>query len=257
MARRLGRRKRPTREKHMLREQNKIEEGIFDNKTMMFLSKFFNKGVIERLIHIIARGKEADVYIASPGSSKELKGAKYVVVKFFRVETSSFLKMSDYIIGDTRFANTRLAKSSIVTIWCRKEFGNLKIAEESGICAPVPYLSNGSILAMQFIGDKEGVPAPQLRDVILNDPEKFLDTIIVQIRSLYKSNLVHADLSEFNILCHRNKPYFIDFGQAVVTKHPNSEMFLKRDVKNILYYFEKKYGIKKDHESTMKFVTAK
>ena len=257
MARRLGRRKRPSREKHMLREQNKIEEGIFDNKTMMFLSKFFNKGIIERLIHIIARGKEADVYVASPGNSKEVKGATYVVVKFFRVETSSFLNMSDYIIGDTRFANTRLAKSSIVTIWCRKEFGNLKIAEEAGICAPAPYIANGSILAMQFIGDREGVPAPQLRNVTLKDPKKFLDVIIGQIKSLYANNLVHADLSEFNILCHRNKPYFIDFGQAVVTKHPNSEMFLKRDVKNILYYFEKRYGIKKDNEEVMKFVTAR
>ncbi len=257
MARRLGRRKRPTREKHMMHEQNKIEEGIFDNKTMMFLSKFFNKGIIERLIHIIARGKEADVYVANPGISKEVKGAKYVVVKFFRVETSSFLKMSDYIIGDTRFANTRLAKSSIVSIWCRKEFGNLKIAAASGIYSPVPYLSNGSVLAMQFIGDSEGVPAPQLRHIVLKDPEKFLDTIMVQIKSLYDNNLVHADLSEFNILCHRNKPYFIDFGQAVVTKHPNSDMFLKRDVKNILRYFEKKYDIKRDYESSVKFVMAK
>ncbi|MGA2800635.1 MAG: serine protein kinase RIO [Candidatus Micrarchaeaceae archaeon] len=257
MARRLGRRKRPTREKHMLREQNKIEEGIFDNKTMMFLSKLFNKGIIERLIHIIARGKEADVYIASPGSSKLLKGSRYVVVKFFRVETSSFLKMSDYIIGDTRFENTRLSKGSIVTIWCRKEFGNLKIAEESGICAPTPYLSNGSILAMQFIGDKEGVPAPQLKNVRVPDPEKFLETIIDQIRSLYRNNLVHADLSEFNILCYRNRPYFIDFGQAVVTRHPNSAVFLERDVKTVLRYFEKHYGVKRDYESTIRFVTAK
>lgn len=251
MARRLGRRKQPLREKHMLKEQNKIEEGIFDNKTMMHLSKFFNKGIIERLIHIVATGKEADVYIANPGNSKEVKAAKYVVVKFFRVETSSFLKMSDYVKGDTRFARMRIIKKNIISLWCRKEMGNLRIAAKSGIYAPRPYMSNGSILAMEFIGSREGVPAPQIRDVKLQEPEKTLDTILAQMGSLYKNRLVHADLSEFNILYHNRKPYFIDFGQAVVLTHPNARLFLERDVKNILYYFSRRYGIKRDPEQVL------
>ncbi len=255
MARRLGRRKRPSREKHMLKEQNKIEEGVFDNKTMMFLSKFFNKGIIGSLVHIIARGKEADVYIANPGASKELESAKYVAVKFFRVETSSFLKMSDYIIGDTRFAKERRLKSNIVKIWCRKELRNLQIAHDSGIYAPKPYMSNGSILAMQFIGDAEGVPAPQLRFVDLKEPEKVLDIIIQQMRVLYKSKLVHADLSEFNILYSKGRPYFIDFGQAVVLNHPNSQIFLKRDVDNVLRYFSKHYSIRRDLRKTFDQIT--
>jgi RIO kinase 1 len=255
MARRLGRRKRPTREKHMLKEQNKIEEGIFDNKTMMLLSKFFNKGIIERLIHIIARGKEADLYIATAGNSEALKGVKYVAVKFFRVETTSFLKMADYVIGDTRFTRAKIVKSSIISTWCRKEMGNLRIANEAGIYAPKPYMSNGSILAMQFLGSKEGVPAPQLRFVKLEEPEKMLDLIIDQIRALFKSRLVHADLSEFNILYHRGKPYFIDFGQAVVIKHPNARMFMERDIRNILSYFSKRYGIKRDYDETFAKIT--
>jgi RIO kinase 1 len=250
MARRLGRRKRPSREKHMLREQNKIEEGVFDNKTMMLLSKFFSKGIIERLLHIIARGKEADLYIANAGSSRELKGVKYVVVKFFRVETTSFLKMADYVVGDTRFDRTKIIKGNIISTWCRKEMGNLKIANAAGIFAPRPYMSNGSILAMQFLGNSEGVPAPQLRFVKLEEPEKMLDTIIEQMRALYKSKLVHADLSEYNILYHNRRPYFIDLGQAVVTKHPNARIFMERDVENILSYFSKRYGVKRDYEKT-------
>lgn len=110
---------------------------------------------------------------------------------------------------------------------------------------------------MQFIGDREGVPAPQLKDVRVKDPEKLLDTIIAQIKLLYRNNLVHADLSEFNILYHRNRPYFIDFGQAVVTKHPNSDMFLRRDVQNVLNYFARKYGVRRDHADTVRYVTAK
>ena len=73
--------------------------------------------------------------------------------------------MSNYMTGDPRFSKIRLTKTTIVKTWCRKEMGNLRIAKEAGILAPRPYMANGSILAMEFIGDDNGVPAPQLRDM--------------------------------------------------------------------------------------------
>lgn len=239
----------------MLVEQNKIDSGIFDDKTMMLLSKFYNKGIIEKLNFITARGKESDVYIAEAGSAEEVKGKKFVIIKFFRIETSSFLRMSDYLVGDTRFSKIKLTKNSIIKTWCRKELGNLIVAAKAGVYAPKPYMSNGSILAMEFIGDENGLRAPQLKHATLENPEKTLNIILKQIRLLYKSSLVHADLSEYNILIHNGKPYFIDFGQAVVIKHPNATEFLERDVYNILQYFSKKYHIERDYDKEMKEIT--
>ena len=257
MARRVSRRKEPSRDFYTLKEQNKIDSGIFDIKTMVLLSKFYNKGVIDKLDFIIAKGKEADVYVAQPGTSEIVKGKKYVAIKFFRVETTSFLKMSDYIIGDARFTKIRLTRANIVKIWCRKEMGNLKIAESAGILAPRPYMVNGSILAMEFIGNEEGVPAPQLKYSNLGSPKRFLDIIIEQMKSLHGKGLVHADLSEYNILVHRELPYLIDFGQAVVSRHPNAVMFLERDVKNILNYFSKRYSVEKEPGDVLKHITEK
>ena len=77
-------------------------------------------------------------------------------------------------------------------------------------------MANESILAMEFIGDENGTPAPQLRNTTVEEPEKFLDMIIKQIKALYNGGLVHADLSEYNILVYQEKPYLIDMGQAVV-----------------------------------------
>jgi RIO kinase 1 len=57
--------------------------------------------------------------------------------------------------------------------------------------------------------------------------------------------MVHADLSAFNILMYRNKPYIIDLGQGVLLEHPNALEFLKRDIQNIVTYF-RKYNIKAD-----------
>ncbi|MDE1811058.1 MAG: serine protein kinase RIO [Candidatus Micrarchaeota archaeon] len=242
---RLAKRKSPSREFHTVREQNKVDSGIFDDKTMMALSKFYNKGVIEQLIFPVARGKEADVYLAKAGASEEVSGKSYVIVKFFRIETSSFFKMADYMVGDPRFTKIGRSKLAIVKTWCKKEFGNLHIAKSAGVNAPMPYMFNGSIIAMEFIGADDGTVSPQLKDAKLENPEVFLDNILYQMRLLYKSNLVHADLSEFNILVKEAQPYIIDFGQAVSIKHPNAIKFLERDVTMVLGYFSKKYGVKR------------
>jgi RIO kinase 1 len=254
MARRVSRRKEPSREFYTLKEQNKIDSGIFDTKTMILLSKFYNKGVIEKLNFIMARGKEADIFVAQPGTSELVKGKKFVIIKFFRIETTSFLKMADYVVGDPRFSKMRLTKSTIIKVWCRKEMGNLRIAESAGVLAPKPYMANGSILAMEFIGDANGVNAPQLRNIRIDNPDEVLDTIIDQIKALYKRGLVHADVSEYNILIKNRKPYMIDFGQGVTTKHPNAIEFLERDVVNILDYFSKKYYVKRDQKTTVDYV---
>lgn len=254
MARRLGARKRPSREKYVLKEQEKVDSGIFDTRTMVYLGKFYNKGIISKLNFVMARGKEADLYIAEAGESKMMHGAKFVAIKFFRVETSSFFKMADYIVGDPRFRGISRSRTDVISTWCKKEFGNLLVAREAGVDAPKPYMFNGSILAMEFIGDDSGTPAPALKDVKVENADAILDAILSHIRKLYRAGLVHADVSEFNVLMHEGRAYLIDFGQAVVTKHPKAEEFLERDVRNVLDYFRKTYGIKRSHAKELRKV---
>lgn len=51
--------------------------------------------------------------------------------------------------------------------------------------------------------------------------------------------LVHADLSEYNILYHEEKLYIIDVSQSVEHDHPNAFNFLRTDLKNIEDFFGK------------------
>ncbi|MGC8651919.1 MAG: serine protein kinase RIO [Candidatus Micrarchaeia archaeon] len=243
MARRVSRRKEPERGKFQLKELEKVEGGIFDKQTMVYLSKFFNAGIVERLEFPIARGKEADLYLADAGAGEEVKGSTYVVLKFFRVETSSFKNMADYIIGDERFTRIRNNKYFIVNTWCKKEYGNLKIAEAAGVRVPKPYMSNGSVLAMEFIGNEAGMAAPMLKDIRVDNPDAMFDKIMGYVKKLYEFRLVHADLSEYNILVSNGEPCLIDFGQAVTIKHPKAEEFLERDIGNIVTYFNKAYSL--------------
>jgi serine/threonine-protein kinase RIO1 len=69
---------------------------------------------------------------------------------------------------------------------------------------------------------------------------------------MYRAGLVHADLSEYNIMIGP-QPFIIDMGQGVITRHPSAERFLERDVSIILKYFAK-FGIKKDLEKTLEWI---
>jgi RIO kinase 1 len=49
--------------------------------------------------------------------------------------------------------------------------------------------------------------------------------------------LVHADLSEYNILYHEDRLYIIDVSQSVEHDHPNAFNFLRTDLKNVEDFF--------------------
>jgi RIO kinase 1 len=87
-----------------------------------------------------------------------------------------------------------------------------------------------------------------LKDVSLRNPQKIFDELITFIKRMYRNKIVHADLSAFNILLFRQKPYVIDAGQAVLLDHPSSQEFLKRDIHNIVQYF-KKYSVEDDEHA--------
>jgi len=56
--------------------------------------------------------------------------------------------------------------------------------------------------------------------------------------------IIHADLSEFNILVAESGPKIIDWPQAVEVTHPHARELLVRDLDNVLSFFQRKYGIR-------------
>ena len=56
----------------------------------------------------------------------------------------------------------------------------------------------------------------------------------------HECKLVHADLSEYNILYHDSHLYIIDVSQSVEHDHPHAFDFLRNDVKNVEEYFRRR-----------------
>jgi len=215
----------------MTKEIFKVYNEVFDNRTLKVLEKL-RKEYYEELESCISTGKEANVFRASTK-----KG--FVAVKIFRMYTSSFDKMSPYIIGDPRFSHVSKKKHEIVYLWARKEFRNLSKAFEAGVRVPKPLACIQNVLIMEFIG-QNGAASQLLKDSSIDNWQEYYEEIIINMKKLLKANLIHADLSEFNILTYKNKPVFIDMGQSVLKEHPNAMLFLKKDLHNINKFFERK-----------------
>ncbi len=210
----------------------KTYQEVFDQSTLMVLYKLMTHGYIDTVEHPISTGKEAKVFKGlSPEGNK-------LAIKIMRINTAVFRKYKKYIEGDPRFKDFGKGRKLVFT-WTKKEFSNLKKMHSGGIRVPEPITFSKNILVMEYL-EYEGHAAPMIKDVPFDQEslEIIYNDIISDYKTLYqKINLVHGDLSEFNVLISDDYPYFIDVSQSVPIAHPKSEEFFERDIGNIVNYF--------------------
>lgn len=230
--------KRHERENRFLKkssEDYQVIEEVFDKPTMMVIQKMVNHGTIKSLQSHFAAGKESKVFIAEGPD-----GSPPLAVKIYLTVSAEFKKRMQYIAGDPRFTEIKKDTRSFIAAWARKEFKNLKAAHEAGIRVPAPVAVEKNVLVMEFIGDDQGRLAEQLENLQVT-ADDYRETIS-QLTMLYqKANLVHADLSEYNVFKNpKGEIMLLDFGSAVDIRHPHSKQFLVRDVENINRFFTKR-----------------
>jgi len=222
-------------------ERRKVVEEVFDYRTLLALHKLFSRGVLQRLYGVVAAGKEARVYWGVSPEGRDL------AVKIFLVVTAEFRKSRlRYMVGDPRFRRIRRDPWSLIRMWCYKEYRNLSRAYRAGVSTPEPLTAYENILVMEFVDAGErGVPAPLLKSVELEDPTSMYLQVKEEIRNIVRAGLVHADLSEYNILVKDNRPVIIDWGSAVLLSHPHAEEFLLHDIRTVFAYF-RRLGVSTD-----------
>lgn len=189
-------------------------------------------GVLESFGKPLGVGKEADVYDAlNP------KGER-IAVKFHRLGRISFRqtrRKRDYATEKEHAGwlfQSRLA--------AEKEFQALKLVFPKKIAVPEPIIQNRHTIAMGMI---EGAELAEWREI--PKPHKVLKEILLNIRKAYlKAGVIHADLSEYNVILKPDMHILIiDWPQYVTVEHPNAKQLLTRDIKNILDYFSRKHGL--------------
>ena len=218
-------------------ERATVEE-VFDQATLMVLYEFLNSDVLYEIHGVVNAGKEARVYWGKNKEGKEL------AVKIYLTTSAEFKKgMLKYIEGDYRFKGVKHDTRSLIFTWAQKEFRNLEQASRAKVRVPKPIAVKNNVLVMEFIG-KNGVNAPSLKEQAPSDPEKVYNVLLTYVERLYKkADLVHGDLSEYNIMMWKGKPVIFDVAQAVPSSHSMAELFLRRDLANVNRFFSR-LGVK-------------
>ncbi|MCG3252859.1 MAG: hypothetical protein KAX09_03355 [Candidatus Heimdallarchaeota archaeon] len=210
-------------------------------------SELINYTAITDLVAEINSGKEASIY------SAHLNGAP-LIVKMFRLQLTSHNKAKRRRVGNP------LTRASS---YAETEYFFMNKAYRVGLNVPTPAMKINNIILMQFIGT-DWVPAPQLRKVLLKEPELMFDEIVEQLKIMYqKAKLIHGDFSEYNILIHENKPIIIDFPQAIdmslvgnrsENKINGNLQILQKDIQTIINYFEKQYYLQANFKEIYRYV---
>lgn len=214
-------------------DQLKLVDDVFNEYTLKALYELMNRRVILEVYGPIAQGKEAKVIWGKDYDGKDL------AIKVYYTLANRFINRDAYILGDRRFSGKPSNPFKLASMWCRKEFRNMRRAYEAMVNIPKPIAFYSNILVMEFIGE-DGVPAPTLKDAPPEDAwAAYLDIILNVEKAFIVGKLIHADLSEYNILNWNGKLYIIDWGSAVDSSHPGFMDLITRDIRNINRFFSK------------------
>jgi len=255
------------------REKDKSDratsEQVLDPRTRMLLLQMINKGIVSEIHGVVSTGKEANVYhaISYPEGDENEGKEIHRAIKVYKTSILVFKDREKYIEGEWRFRQgfNRNSNRAMVKVWAEKEMRNLRRLLSAGIPCPEPIYLRLHVLAMTFIGDKKGYPAPRLKDVEfdLDDAEmqKRWKELYLQclsyVRRMYQvCKLVHGDLSEYNMLYWKEKLWVIDVSQSVEHDHPRSLEFLRMDIKNVTDFFKRQGVDTLSERAAFGFVTA-
>ncbi|MDI6719168.1 MAG: RIO1 family regulatory kinase/ATPase [Methanomicrobiales archaeon] len=199
---------------------------VFGGYDALALHALASRDTIRALGSKIGEGKESVVY--------EAMGLGVVVLKFHRVGQRSFLSprvtrgyMPESGHCPWIFASARSAE---------REYEALRRLHPR-IRVPAPIDRNRHVVAMSLIR------GANLNRSVVEDPERALSTILGMVREAYRCGVIHADLSEFNVMVDGEDYWLIDWPQWEEVSHPNAMALLEKDVGTILGYFGRKYGI--------------
>ncbi|KAG4432390.1 hypothetical protein IFR05_012119 [Cadophora sp. M221] len=242
-------------------------EQVLDPRTRMILLQMINRGIVSEVNGCLSTGKEANVYgaVSIPtGEGGEEAPSIHRAIKVYKTSILVFKDRDRYVTGEHRFRSgyNKGNNRAMVKVWAEKEFRNLKRLYLAGIPCPEPVYLRLHVLVMGFLGDKKGWAAPRLRDAELQGDDVdeqwrllYLQMIGLMRRMYQTCKLVHADLSEYNVLYHQKKLFIIDVSQSVEHDHPRSLEFLRMDIKNVSDFFRRKNVEVLSEQAVFGFIT--
>ena len=204
---------------------------------------FVGEGFITDVIRIIRTGKEASVYLCR--ANRSIAGEDLLALKLYHpLDRRDFRDESLYRDGEwikerrVRVAlekRTRFGRDVQSEIWVGREWEMLALLSEAGIAVPRPIARSEDSILMTYVGDEDDA-APQLRSYRASPEEAqdLLDQTIKAVELMLYRNVIHGDLSAYNVLVWDGRITVIDLPQAVdPRKNRHAKGLLDRDVARV------------------------
>jgi RIO kinase 1 len=205
---------------------------------------FADEGLITDVVRIIKTGKEASVYLCA--ANRSTTGERLLALKRFHpLDRRDFRDESVYRDGEwikerrIRVAlekKTRFGRTLQGALWVDREWETLRLLSDAGVPVPRPIARTDDAILMTYVGDDEDA-APQLRAYRPDGRDEAEDLFRLLVRAielmLYR-DVIHGDLSAYNVLVWEGRVVVIDLPQAVdPRKNRHAEALLVRDVERI------------------------
>jgi len=202
-------------------------------------------GILDTVIRQLQSGKEATVYIVASGDDP-------CCAKVYKdSDRRSFQRVAEYTEGrksrgsrDARATARRSRHGRRVqeAEWKNVEIDLLYRLVEAGVRVPAPYGIHEGVLLMELILAEDGDVAPRLSEIDLTR-QQAIDWhafMMQQIVRMLCADVIHGDLSEYNVLVGADGPVVIDLPQAVsATGNNHAFRLLARDVDNMRTTFSR------------------
>jgi len=214
----------------------------FSGLIVVSLKELYARGIIERAGSVIGTGKESIVMHG------ETKSGEKVVIKSHVLRKSSFRnsrKYRSYAIGRDMISASIMGASI--------EAKALEMVGLAGGHVPKFYGGSRNSIVMQFIDGRE---LYKVKDKI-QDPEEVFWQIAGTLRIAFKEvGLIHGDLSEYNVMysMEEGKAYVIDWPQAKSVKERDHDVYLSKDIKKLVNFFNKNYKLAIEEEEVIEYI---
>ena len=204
-------------------------------------------GVIVDVVGALKSGKEATVYVCR--ADKKKAGADLVAAKVYHSRQRRDFRNAVAYDDGRQFLKARVKRAVANKTefgreaefgrWIYREWERLNQLHAAGVAVPKPVAVGDGVIVMEYFGDLDA-SAPQLRDVSLTPAEasSAFRWLMYDVELMLGANVVHADLSPYNILWWKGRATIIDLPQAVDPRfNTSARMLLERDLANVCEYF--------------------
>jgi len=217
---------------------------------------FYDEGLITDVLSAIKGGKEASVYLcrAHPATGAELLAAKVYRPRMFRNlrNDAMYRHGREILVGSGRLAGrdsgqierairnkSAFGQQAAHTSWLLYEFTALERLYQAGGAVPRPIHTSENAILMSYHGDRI-MAAPTLNSVELEAGEAVVlfREALRNVDLMLQHDLIHGDLSAYNMLYWEGGITIIDFPQVVnLHSNPRARFILERDIRRTCEYF--------------------